>query len=57
MDSHIVRYYGFLLAEATRIEAMKADSQAAAAKGEEPIHSGEDFRAQAFHIDNLAREV
>lgn len=57
MDTHIVRQFGFLLAEQARIEGMKAANQARAVAGDPPQYSEHDFYQVGFAITEIARNI
>lgn len=65
MDAHDSRAYLFAQAELVRAMGMQIDSQVALLRltSTTPIandavpFTGDDFNRQAFHIENLAREM
>lgn len=57
MDAHTARQFGFLLAEHARTQGMVAENVARQVRGEAPAYTEDDFNRQAFHIENIAREI
>lgn len=57
MDAHLVRSFGFMLAEQARIFGMQALNDARKAVGESPAYTETDFLASANIIEQIAREI
>lgn len=57
MEYETVRALGFILACNARVEGMRAENQQRAALGESMAYTASDFNAEAFEMENIARQL